>query len=153
MVNDIAIREINEDELPQLLDLYKHLHSQDDPLLDDAMIQSAWSSILGNPWMRCLVAEYNGRIVSSCTLIITPNLTRGARPYGLIESVVTHTDYRCKGIGTAVLKYALGIAWDVDCYKVMLLTGRKDQSVFNFYEKAGFRIGIKTGFIAYPDQG
>jgi GNAT superfamily N-acetyltransferase len=69
----------------------------------------------------------------------------------LIENVVTHPDHRRQGFGGQVLQYALQIAWDQNCYKVMLLTGRKEESTMVFYEKAGFVRGVKTGFIAYPD--
>ena len=75
-------------------------------------------------------------------------LTRSARPYGLIENVVTHRAHRRCGYGTAVLKHALAIAWHSNCYKVRPLTGRKDAGIFSLYESAGFERGIKTGFIA-----
>jgi GNAT superfamily N-acetyltransferase len=83
-------------------------------------------------------------------LQVVPNLTRGARPYGLIENVVTRQDKRGQGYGSAVLKAALDLAWEKGCYKVMMLTGRKDAKVFGFYEKAGFKAGVKTGFVAVP---
>ena len=92
-----------------------------------------------------------GQLATSCTLVIIPNLTRGARPYGLIENVVTHAEYRQRGIGTRLLRHALQIAWEQNCYKVMLLTGRQDEATLRFYEKAGFQRGLKTGVIAKPD--
>jgi len=95
-----------------------------------------------------LVADVTGQIVSSCTLAIILNLTRGARPYGLIENVVTHPDFRRRGIGTRILQSALELAWEQDCYKVMLLTGRKDEATLRFYQQAGFEAGVKTGFVA-----
>lgn len=51
----------------------------------------------------------------------------------------------------AVLHYALAIAWDANCYKVMLLTSSRDPAVHGFYEQAGFRRDVKTGYIAYPE--
>jgi GNAT superfamily N-acetyltransferase len=90
-------------------------------------------------------------IVSTCTLTIIPNLTRSARPYGLVENVVTHPAFRKQGIATALLRRVLEIAWEANCYKVMLLSGRKDEATLRFYQKAGFEAGAKTGFVARPE--
>ena len=65
-------------------------------------------------------------MVASCTLTIIPNLTRACRPYGVIENVVTHTVHRGDGWGRALLQRTLAHAWRERCYKVMLMTGRKD---------------------------
>ena len=147
---ELRVRAIQRDELGQLLALYEQLHPHDPPLPMDGYLESLWDQIVDDPKLFCFVGELDGVLVASCTLTIVPNLTRGARPYGLIENVITHRDYRRRGFGTRLLQHALGVAWDRVCYKVMLLTGRKDEGVFRFYEEAGFRQGIKTGFIAYP---
>lgn len=144
----MTIREATENDLAQLLMLYTHLHDET-PLSADTDTQRLWQSILNNPSLHYFVAEWDEQIVSTCNLTIIPNLTRGARPYGLIENVVTHQHHRGRGIGTAVLKQALAFAWEQGCYKVMLLTGRGEQTE-RFYEKAGFVRGLKTGFIAKP---
>lgn len=148
---EIQFRPIRADELSSLLDLYTHLNSDEPPLPDGDVLNQLWDSFLSDPKICCLVGEMNGRLIASCTLIIIPNLTRGARPYGLIENVVTHAEFRQKGIGSALLHHALRLAWEQRCYKVMLLTGRKDEETLRFYEKAGFKRGIKTGFVAKPD--
>lgn len=144
------LRAIRPDELPVLLSLYEHLHPTDPalPLTDD--IEKLWQRICADPQLHYLGAEIAGRLVATCALTLVPNLTRSARPYGLIENVVTHPDFRRQGIGTAMLRNALQLAWEKGCYKVMLLTGRKDPSTLRFYEQAGFQAGVKTGFIATP---
>jgi GNAT superfamily N-acetyltransferase len=146
---DVRIRTIRQDELQKLLDLYKHLH-KDDPELDADRISPLWQQICNDQNMHYIVAEKDDRLVASCVLVIVPNLTRNARPYGLIENVVTHSDFRRKGYGTRVLKKALQIAWEHNCYKVMLLTGSKQEGTLKFYENAGFKRGVKTGFVATP---
>jgi ribosomal protein S18 acetylase RimI-like enzyme len=143
-----SIRQVRADDLQALLELYRHLLATDSPLPDEDRLNTVWRQIISSPMIVCLVAELGGRLVGSCIMTIIPNLTRGTRSYGLIENVVTHADYRRRGIGTSVLRRALQIAWTQNCYKVMLLTGSKKEETLLFYEKAGFRRGIKTGFIA-----
>jgi GNAT superfamily N-acetyltransferase len=151
-LSDFRVRPIAREELAELLDLYKHLFEKEDaPLPPDEQVKALWDEITANPLLHYFVGEIDGQIVSSCTMAIIPNLTRGARPYGLIENVVTHRDYRKRGFGTQVLRRALQVAWDNGCYKVMLLTGRKDEATLRFYERAGFKLGVKTGFIAHPE--
>jgi len=55
--------------------------------------------------------------------------------------VVSNKEYRKKGYGTAILHKAVEIAKENNCYKVVLLTGRKEESVLRFYERAGFEKG------------
>ncbi len=149
---DIRIRDAHPNELPALLKLYEHLHAEDETLPDAEIVAQVWDELCADPKLHCLIATVDDTPVASCILAVIPNLTRGARPYGLIENVVTHPDYRRQGIGTALLRHALALAWEHRCYKVMLLTGRKDEGVLRFYDKAGFRQGVKTGFIAYPNK-
>ena len=145
----MTIHEIADEELSALLRLYTRLHPEDEMLpLDEAA--PIWKALRQDPNHLHWGAYWNGSLVATCTLIVIPNLTRGGRPYGLIENVVTHPDYRRRGLGTAVLKRALQAAWERGCYKVMLLTGSKNESTLRFYEKAGFERGVKTGFVARP---
>jgi GNAT superfamily N-acetyltransferase len=152
-ISEMIIRQIKENELADLLNLYALLHP-DDPRIDAASdrIKLLWKNIQSNQNIRYYVAEVEGRLVSTCTLAIIPNLTRDASPYGIIENVFTLTEFRKRGIATKVLHTALHEAWDAGCYKAMLLTGRKDEDTLRFYEKAGFIKGVKTGFVAYPPK-
>jgi GNAT superfamily N-acetyltransferase len=144
-----TIRDVADDELFALLCLYARLHPEDEtPAVGDVM--PLWKALRQDPNQHCLGVYLGESLVATCTLIVVPNLTRGGRPYGLIENVVTHPDHRRRGFGTAVLRRALELAWERGCYKVMLLTGSRNEATLRFYEKAGFARGIKTGFLARP---
>src|SRR5271169_3419025 len=132
-----AIRPAVRDDLPGVLALYRYLHP-DDPELDLAAAETAWSALLFSDLTTIIVADVAGLLVSSCTLAIIPNLTRGARPYGVIENVVTHPGNRRGGLGRGVLQAALNKAWEANCYKVLLATGSKRETTLRFYEGAGF---------------
>jgi GNAT superfamily N-acetyltransferase len=129
------------------------MHLSDDPLPTSDVVDAVWKQIQADDNHNCFGAFEDATLVSSCVLCIIPNLTRGCRPYGLIENVVTHTDFRRRGFGKAVLQHALRYAWNEGCYKVMLLTGRKDAGTGRFYESAGFDRHAKQAFLARPAGG
>lgn len=145
--HQLIIRSAREQDLPQLLALYEYLNPDDPRLsIDDQLIQH-WRGILADPAQHYLVGTAGDHVVSSCVLVVVQNLTRSARPYGLIENVITHPDYRRQGYGTALLKQSINIAREINCYKIMLQTSRQDENVWQFYENAGFKRGEKTAFI------
>ncbi len=133
------------EDLAGVLALYRQLNP-DDPVLDVAGAAPVWAAVLGSGLTTPFVAEIEGRLVSSCTLAIVPNLSRGARPYGVIENVVTDAGHRRSGLGRAVLEAALDKAWAADCYKVLLATGSRRESTLRFYEGVGFTRDAKTYF-------
>ncbi len=146
------IREIAASELQELLSLYEHLHTSDDPPPDRTVLESLWQDIQKNPLLKYFGGFIDDKLISACTLTITPNLTRGCHPYGVIENVVTHRDFRRKGHGRSVLNHALSYAWKQSCYKVMLMTGRKDEGTYRFYESVGFDRNAKQAFLAKPTK-
>lgn len=141
------MREIKECELDQLLDLYTHLHDTDLPYPETNEVEKVWSEILTDEKIHYFVIEDNGTLVCCCHLVVVPNLTRGASSYAIIENVVTRREYRRKGYGQRLLSNVLNWAWKQRCYKVMLMTGRKDTEVTDFYRSAGFDDKAKTAFI------
>ena len=141
-------REIQRDDLPQLLALYRHLHPEG-WLEEGPDAQKIWQAIQAAPGYHIVVAEEGGELVSTCTLLIVPNLTHLGRPYGLIENVVTHPAHRGKGLATGCLNFARQLAQEQGCYKLMLMTGSKRQSTLHFYERAGYRSDVKTAFLQW----
>ncbi len=145
-VSSEEVRHIRKNELNDLLLLYKDLNEDDPELKMDEALANLWEEILNDPSQHYLVVDADGVLVASCVLVIVKNLTRGARPYGLIENVVTHRGYRKKGYGTRLIKEAIKMAREKGCYKVMLMSGRGEDTL-KFYEQIGFERGKKTGFI------
>lgn len=142
------VREVNENELRELLELYLHLHEETMPELTEHL-SNTWDAIIQDKNHHIIVNEIDGKIVSSCVCVIIPNLTRSIRPYAFVENVVTHLDYRGKGYATECLNYAKEIAMKTNCYKMMLLTGSKKEATLNFYGNAGYNSTDKTAFIQW----
>ena len=139
-----SIRAALPSDLEGLAALYQHLNPSDEEISPD-LAASRLGEIGQLPGSAVLLGLLGAVLVASCTLIVIPNLTRGGKPYALIENVVTHAGYRGRGYGTSILHAAAKAAWDAGCYKVMLMTGSKQPSTLKFYENAGFE-QTKTGF-------
>lgn len=147
-VKKYMVREVKEDELSELLELYLFLHEDKVPEFTENLSMT-WKNIIEDKNHHIIVNEQEGKIVSSCVCVIIPNLTRNIRPYAFIENVVTHADYRNKGLATECLSYAKDIATNNNCYKMMLLTGSKNEETLNFYRNAGYNSADKTAFIQW----
>ena len=93
--------------------------------------------------MYLLVAEEDGKAVSSVQMAIVEGLTHNVRPFAVIENVVTHGDYRNRGLASALLERATELAREKNCYKLFLETGSNKESTLNFYKKNGFAIDEK----------
>ena len=108
--------------------------------------------IIGRDGLEIFVLESAGRIFSTCYLNVIPNLTRAAKPYAMIENVVTDRAARGQGFGKRVIRYAIEQAWAAGCYKVMLMTGSKEASTHAFYQACGFSGDEKQAYIVRRPQ-
>lgn len=137
----MRIRELTVDDTADALSLYSDLTFG--PPCDDG---AAFLAVLSHPGTCIVGAEDADRVIGMVTLHLLPNVTWGARPYGLIENVVTATAHRGKGVGRLVMQGAIDRAWAAEAYKIMLLTGQK-RGARGFYEAMGFGAEDKTGMV------
>lgn len=142
------IREVNKNDYEGLMKLYMQLHNNPMPE-KTTEIEELWDRIIEDKNHHIIVVEEDGMIVSSCVCVIIPNLTHGQQSYAFIENVITDKNYRKKGLATKCLNYAKDIALKENCYKLMLLTGSKEESTLNFYRQAGYNSEDKTAFIQW----
>ena len=142
------VREAVKEDLNELLNLYLFLHEKNIPENSD-YLENTWKTIIEDINHHIIVNEVNGKIVSSCVCVIIPNLTRNIRPYALIENVVTNEGYRGKGYATECLNHVKEIAIKNNCYKMMLLTGTKNENTLAFYKSAGYNSDDKIAFIQW----
>ena len=74
------------------MSLYCQLHETSVPEYK-GKTKELWQRLVNDPDYHLIAAEEDGKIVSSCTCIIVPNMTHGPRPYAFVENVVTDSGY------------------------------------------------------------
>jgi|SRR6476659_4787616 len=144
MQTELEIRTAQQSDIQPLLELYHQLNPQDRALAPQDACR-IWQQFTRYPGSAIFIGLKQKALVSTCALVVIPNLTRGGAPYALIENVVTDAQHRNRGYGQAILRAAVAAAGQCGCYKVMLLTGSKNPATLSFYQRAGFEQS-KTGF-------
>ena len=142
----LEIRDLTAADLLALLELYQQLHASDAPLAPDRAAE-LWRAISADPALIYLGGFVAGRLISACNAVVVLNLTRGGRPYAVIENVVTDAAHRGQGIGGAVLGALVERCWQRDCYKVSLTSAAARGSAHSFYERMGFDRSAKQAFV------
>lgn len=145
----ITIRTAAEADLPALLALYRELHPDDTPLSTDRTA-TIWREITAQPGRTVLLATLDQLPVGTLDCTILSNLTRGGRPFMLVENVVVSSSARRGGVGRRLLAAAVERARTADCYKIQLLSRLTRDEAHAFYESCGFR-QIAAGFRRYLD--
>ena len=95
-----------------------------------------FKNIKSNPKHIIIVAEINGKIVGSTTLLIEPKFIHQGGIVGHIEDVVVSKEFQGKKIGKKIIKYVLELAKNHGCYKTIL---NCSDDVKAFYEEIGFK--------------
>ena len=59
----MKVRQAKAEDLTGLLELYKDLHSADEPLPAQPVLDKVWTDILSNPWQHVLLVRSEERRV------------------------------------------------------------------------------------------
>ena len=85
-----------------------------------------------------IVAIDNGIVVGCHQLTIIPGISRLGATRGQIEGVRVDKDYRDKGVGEELFRYAINQAKTMGCEMVQLTTDKQRKDAHRFYERLGF---------------
>lgn len=140
------IRRLETADLRALLDLYRQLHPTDEPLPHE-IAEVTWAHILSDASHIYLGAFVHEWLAAACNAVVVPNLTRGGRPYAVIENVVTDARFRRRGIGSELMRALVQCCWERDCYKVMLMSAAGRDEAHRFYTSIGFDGSSKQAFV------
>ena len=143
----MELRELNESDLESLIKLYEQLDGANGNYSAEDARQIWKSEIEGNKKLKYFGAVENGKVISTCYVLIIPNLTRLGSSIAFVENVVTDKDYRGQGLGRKVMEKAIDFAREKNCYKVILQSGSWRKEAHQFYENLGFDGESKKAFI------
>ncbi len=150
---DVRIREATEADLPRVVELLQQEslgdeHREDPgPPLPDAY-RRAFRDIAADPRQRLLVAEVDGTVVGTFVFIVIPNLSYRGRPVAQVENVVVDEPWRGRGIGEAMIRWAIDEATQAGCFRVQLTSNKARKDAHRFYERLGF-VASHEGFKRY----
>ncbi|MEE8384085.1 MAG: GNAT family N-acetyltransferase [Nitrosopumilus sp.] len=104
--------------------------------IDRNKADEIFEKINSNPDHIVVVAELDGKIVGSTTLLIEPKFIHKGGVVGHIEDVAIDKKFQGQKIGEKIMKYLLEFAKNRGCYKTILDC---TDDVKPFYEKLGFK--------------
>ena len=134
-MSDIEIRDIVESDIENgFLESLDSLRKASD--LDRQTGKDILRKIIANPDHIIHVAEINGKIVGSTTLLIEQKFIHNGGRVGHIEDVVVSKEYEGRGIGIKLVSSLLEKAKVMNCYKTILDC---QNELIPFYERIGFK--------------
>jgi len=145
----VVIRSARPDDFEAVARLYGQLNLEDPPVTGPGYVR-VFEEILARDGLDLVVLEVDDEIVGTTYLNVIPNLSRGGRPYAVIENVVVAKDRRGEGLGRRLMDGTLERAWTAGCYKAMLQTGSRNPDTHAFYRACGFVDDAKTAYLARP---
>jgi len=132
---DLIIRELEEKDIKNgfltTLDVLRETSS-----MSEGKALEIFKKIKSNPKHIIIIAEVEGRVIGSTTLLIEPKFIHQGGVVGHIEDVVVDKKFQGKKIGEKIITHVLEIAKNHGCYKTILDCS---DSVKPFYEKLGFK--------------
>ena len=110
-------------------------------------------ALLGeSPASFLLVAEAAGTVCATALLTLCADAMHGTQPFGVVENVVVARHLRGRGLGSRLLAYIECLALELDCTKLMLLSGSHRPQAHAFFQNCGFAGGTKQAFVKYRKQ-
>lgn len=104
----------------------------------DAAGWAAFEAIDADPRNELIVADDAGAVVGTCQLTFIPSLSRRGAERMTIEAVRVRADQRGRGVGRAMLAWALDRARERGCGLAQLTTDKRRTDAQRFYASLGF---------------
>jgi GNAT superfamily N-acetyltransferase len=149
-VQSVTIREATEDDLEAIVALFADdpLGGHGDTTDPQALLnyRAAFTRIAASPNEILYVAELSGEVVGTFQTMVTTTLTARGSSSLIIEAVQARADIRGRGIGAAMINFAIDKARESGMRLVQLTSNAVRKDAHRFYERLGFspsHIGFK----------
>jgi GNAT superfamily N-acetyltransferase len=150
-VGSVLLRRATLDDLSEIIDLLA-----DDPISaargdsadagDREAYELAFAAIAKDPAQRLLVVVDSGAVIGTMQLTVIPGLARRGAARLQIEAVRVASEQRNRGIGAAMIRWALEDARVSSVPLVQLTSDAARVDAHRFYERLGFEashVGFK----------
>jgi N-acetylglutamate synthase-like GNAT family acetyltransferase len=141
------IRKAIENDLSRIIELYEELTNEKIEI-QSSTAKEVLRAIETIPTGELLVIEDDGFIAGTIFILIMPNLSHNAHPWGLIENMVVDKSLHRRGIGRKLLEYTVERCRQAGCYKVQLMSTDTRKDAHKFYRALGFE-NTALGFRLY----
>jgi GNAT superfamily N-acetyltransferase len=95
---------------------------------------------------QLVVAELDGRVIGTLHLMFLPSISYQGGLRAQVESVRVDRNYQNRGIGSAMMQWAIERARERGAHLVQLTTHKTRAEAHRFYERLGFKgshLGMK----------
>ena len=150
MMNAIHMRGARAEDVPTIvhlfstpdLDIGKH-EEPSTPLL--SAYYEAFERIERDPNNRLWVAELEGRVVGVFQLTVIQYLANRGGRIAVAENVIVAPDVRSRGVGEAMMRWAMAEARKAGCFRLQLTSNKARTRAHAFYARLGF-VASHEGF-------
>ncbi|MEO6125815.1 MAG: GNAT family N-acetyltransferase [Ilumatobacteraceae bacterium] len=145
-----TVRRSGPDDLLAVLAVHADEHGQSPPTEASHQQTMMWTRMHTEQIGGAYVAEVDGSIVGTATLMVMLNITYDCAPSAIIEAVVVDRAFRRRGIASALLQRILADTTELGCDKVQLLSHKRhaDDGGHALYRSLGFEAEAE-GFRLY----
>lgn len=138
MTAEFVIRAATEPDLPAVLALYAQPDLDDGNVLRADQASAIFARFARYPNYTLYVAEEAQQVIGTFALLIMDNLAHRGTPSGVVEDVVVSAAHRGRGIGSAMMRFAMARCALHGCYKMALSSNLKRVAAHAFYDSLGF---------------
>jgi ribosomal protein S18 acetylase RimI-like enzyme len=138
---DLTFRDARRDDLAAIVELLADDvigRGRESASLESSYLR-AFEAIEADPKCSLIVGESGGRVVAVMQIFILPHVNQRGGWRAQVESVHVAADLRSRGIGEALMGFAIERARQQGCVMVQLTTDKRRDDAKRFYQRLGFR--------------